>query len=64
MLTRNYQTCEVTAAVVKGRLCTLDDGIVRVYDDIAGHFVRSSDTPSVRSVKAAYTAGRTKIVRG
>lgn len=55
---------QVEAAVVKGGYHILaEDGTVRTYDHGAGYFCRSSNSPSARAVKAAFTAGRTGTVR-
>lgn len=40
-----------------------EDGTVRTYDPVAGYFCRSSNSPSARAVKAAFTSGRTGTVR-
>ena len=52
------------AAFVKGEYHILaEDGTVCTYDPVAGYFCRSSNSPSARAVKAAFTAGRTWTVR-
>ena len=48
------------AAVVGGRRCFVErGGYVRVWDEVAGYYVLSSDAPSRAAVRRAYRAGRT-----